>query len=200
MPCERHSVKKGGSKRFLGMDTDLESRRNSAPAEALHRLRSSLARLRGELELLELDNRPPGREVFVALDEAFEWLGRVEAASLGPSVRVVLADDDARLSELTASRLRRLGFHVEAVADLASALEKIRAGDRLVVDYGLISDAAALDVERIAAEGRMIVVSGSVAEVDRNRALALGAAAYLVKPVEMTELAQLLRAPAAEQR
>jgi DNA-binding response OmpR family regulator len=156
--------------------------------------------LRGELELLELDGRAPGREVFTALDEAFDWLGRVEAASLGTSVRVVLADDDARLSELTASRLRRLGFEVEAVADLASAVERIRVGDRFVVDYGLISDAVAPDVERIAAEGRMIVVSGSVAEADRNRALALGAAAYLVKPVEMTELAQLLRAQVEERR
>jgi CheY-like chemotaxis protein len=182
------------------MDTDLGPRGKSRPGDALHRLRSALAKLRGELELLELDGRPPGREVFVAVDEAFDWLVRIEAATVGTSVRVVLADDDARLSELMASRLRRLGFEVEAVADLATALERIRAGDRLVVDYGLIADAPGPELERIAAEGRMVVVSGSVAEADRNRARALGAVAYLVKPVEMVELAQLLTAPVGERR
>jgi CheY-like chemotaxis protein len=182
------------------MDTGSEFPANSPPAEGLHRLRSALAKLRGELELLEMDGQPPGRDVFVALDEAFDWLATVEAASLGAPVRVVLADDDARLSELTATRLRRLGFEVDVVADLPRARERIRAGDRLVVDYGLIAEAVDADLERLAAIGRMIVVSGSVAEADRNRARALGAVAYLVKPVEMSELAQLLRAPAGERR
>jgi len=108
-----------------------------------------------------------------------------------------VVDDDERLGELTAARLRRLGFAVESVADLESASVRVGAGDRLVVDYGVIADAPAAEVARLIEACRTIVVSGAVSDAARSRALALGAVAYLVKPVEMDELAHLLRAPAA---
>jgi CheY-like chemotaxis protein len=182
------------------MDTDSKFRGKPAAIDALHRLRSALAKLRGELELLELDGRPPGRDVFIAVDEAFDWLSRAEVAALGAPVRVLLADDDGRLAELTATRLRRFGFDVQAVAELSSVVSRLRDGDRVVVDYGLIADAPRSEVERIAGAGRMVVVSGSVAEADRIRALEMGAVAYLVKPVEIEDLARLLRAPAEGQQ
>jgi DNA-binding response OmpR family regulator len=156
--------------------------------------------LRGELELLELDGQPPGREVFGALEEAFSCLERIEAAALQATLRVVLADDDQRLAELTAGRLRRLGFDVEVAGDLDSAVDGLRSGDRLVVDYGLITDAALSELAEVLPKSGMIVISGSVSDAARERALALGALAYLVKPVEISELARLLRTQPAEPR
>jgi CheY-like chemotaxis protein len=164
-------------------------------ADDLHRLRSTLARLRGELELLELDGQPPSRPVFEALDEVFAWLERLERLAMGPAIEVVVADDDVRLAELTAERLRRLGFDVSTVNDLSSALDQVGTGAHLVVDYGLIAEVSGPVLERVRLS-RMIVVSGAVSEAARERALSLGALAYLVKPVEMTELARLLRTPA----
>jgi CheY-like chemotaxis protein len=170
----------------------------AAISDELHRLRSTLARLRGEVELLELDGRPPGREVFGALEEAFECLHRVEAAALGGSLRVVIADDDPRLAELTAARLRRLGFEVDVAGDLASAVDFLRGEDRLIVDYGLLISAGSSVPANVIGRSGMIVISGAVSDAAREKARELGAVAYLVKPVEIAELARLLRTPVAE--
>ena len=184
--------------RFQDMATGSASPTDPAAlADQLHRLRSTMARLRSELDLLELDGRPPGREVFAAVDEAFDWLDRIEAASFETPVRVLVADDDERLAELTATRLQRFGFTVESAGELAGALDRLRPGDRLVVDYGMIASGAQAEVAAVLRECRAIVVSGAVSDAAREHALAMGAVAYLVKPVEMAELARLLRTPAA---
>src|SRR5437868_577669 len=79
-------------------------------AAALHRLRSTLARVRAELEVADGDRAAPPVEVLLAdLREALELLGDVESAALGV-VRVLVVDDDERLGELTARGLRRLGY------------------------------------------------------------------------------------------
>ena len=101
------------------------------------------------------------------------------------------------MAELTATRLQRFGFTVESAGELAGALDRLRPGDRLVVDYGMIASGAQAEVAAVLRECRAIVVSGAVSDAAREHALAMGAVAYLVKPVEMAELARLLRTPAA---
>ena len=106
----------------------MESATGSSPspelAAALHRLRSTLARLKAELELSQTDGTaPPVERVLGDLNEAFSQLREVERAAFG-LVPVLVVDDDERLAELTARGLRRLGYE----ADAASALRELRPG------------------------------------------------------------------------
>jgi hypothetical protein len=64
----------------------VESDTGSSPrpdvATALHRLRSTLARLKAELELVEVDGTvPPIERLLADLDEAFALLSAAEEAS-----------------------------------------------------------------------------------------------------------------------
>jgi CheY-like chemotaxis protein len=170
-------------------------------APHLHRLRSTLARLRGELDLAELDGRAPSEAAFSALGDALQILSAIEAIALGNPVRVVVVDDDERLAELTARRLRGRGLLAESTADLDASLEAARSGARLVVDYGVLANQEGAHVEAALSTSGAIVVSGSVSEADRRRALAMGAAAFMVKPVEIDALVELLRRePEAKRR
>src|ERR1043166_10253444 len=91
---------KGGSRRCVGLDTGSSSRPELAAA--LHRLRSTLARAKAELELAHTDGEsPPPDRLLSDLREALQLLGQVEAIALS-IVPVLVLDDDERLRGLTA--------------------------------------------------------------------------------------------------
>src|SRR4029077_12399566 len=97
-------------------------------AASLHRLRSTLARLKAELELAEADETaPPIDRLLAGLEEAFAVLSSLEEADHGV-VQVLLLDDDGRLAEITARGLRRLGYEAES----DTAMRPLRAGEILV--------------------------------------------------------------------
>jgi CheY-like chemotaxis protein len=164
--------------------SDIGSSRNPELPAALHRLRSTLARLKAELELAELDGAaPPTKRLLDDVREALAHLGAAEDAShLRGSVLVV--DDDVRLAEITARGLRRLGYD----ADASSSLRSLVAHEVLVVDLSLLEalDAAAHQDVRA---GRPIVVTGATDARSRALAASVDASDYLVKPVELDELA-----------
>ncbi len=153
-------------------------------AAALHRLRSTLARLKAELELADSDGAvPPAAVLLGDLNEALGLLGAVERSAFS-AVSVLVLDDDERLGELTARGLRRLGYEAEA----ASALRRPRPGEVVVFDLGLAAglDAAArLDLRA----ARPIVVTGATDPGSRAQAAGLDASDYLVKPIELQDLA-----------
>ncbi len=162
-------------------------------AAALHRLRSSLARLKAELELAESDEAEatPAR-VLGDLNEALVLLQEVEQAAFGV-VPVLVVDDDARLAELTARGLRRLGYD----ADSTSSLRDLRPKEIVVLDLGL---AHGLDQAARAAlkAARPIVVTGATDPGSRALAVGLDASDYLVKPVELDDLVKAISRRMAE--
>jgi len=150
----------------------------------LHRLRSTLARLRAELEVAESDGSvPPVARLLSDLREALDLLENVESAALGV-VRVLVVDDDERLGELTARSLRRLGFDAEA----ADRLRALRAGEVVVFDLGVSASLTSAD-RAVLRAARPVVVTGAVDSASRALAADLGASDYLVKPVDSEELA-----------
>jgi CheY-like chemotaxis protein len=163
------------------------SSRSPELAAALHRLRSTLARLKAELELAEAGG-PAGTPASLLgdLNEALMLLQRVEQAAFRV-VQVLVIDDDARLGELTARGLRRLGYD----ADSASALRDLRPQEIVVVDLGLVP---ALDPSGRAAlkAARPIVVTGATDPGSRSLAAGLNASDYLVKPVELEDLVKAI--------
>jgi len=171
----------------------VESATGSSPspelAASLHRLRSTLARLKAELELAQESDGAeslPGR-LLGDLNEALMLLQEVEQAAFGV-VPILVVDDDARLGELTARGLRRLGYD----ADATSSLRDLRSQEIVVFDLGL---ARSLDLSARTAlkAARPIVVTGATDPGSRAMAASLGASDYLVKPVELDDLVKAIR-------
>ena len=118
------------------MARDTGSSSSPELAAALHRLRSTLARLKAEAELAETDREvPPELHLLDGLREALDLVGAVEEASLGV-VSVLVVDDDERLGELTARSLRRRGYDAESVG----ALRELRPHEVVVFDMSLSSE------------------------------------------------------------
>ena len=166
----------------------MESGTGSSPkpelAAALHRLRSTLARLKAELELAVVDGvAAPAETLLDDVREALSSLSDVEDASYRRGA-VLVVDDDARLAEITARGLRRMGFD----ADFGVELRPLKNREVLVLDLSLLDalDGAAHESLRAI---RPIVVSGATDPASRALAERLDASAYLVKPVELEELA-----------
>jgi len=165
-----------------------DSTSSSELAAALHRLRSTLARMRAELEMAEGDEgAPPVDRLLADLRQALDLLGDVESAAF-ELVPVLVLDDDERLGELTARGLRRRGYQAEAAASLRS----LRPREVVVLDLGMVG---ALDgAGRMALKGaRPIVVTGAADPASRQLAAELDASDYLVKPVEMDDLVEAIK-------
>jgi ActR/RegA family two-component response regulator len=174
--------------------SDIGSSPQPDPAAALHRLRSTLARLKAELELAELDGgAPPTKRL---LDDVREALTHLSAAEDASHLRgaVLVVDDDVRLAEITARGLRRLGFD----ADASSSLRSLRAREVLVVDLSLLEDLDVASRQDIRVS-RPIVVTGATDAGSRAMAASLDASDYLVKPIELEELAAAINRRFAEE-
>ena len=162
-------------------------------AAALHRLRSTLARMKAELELAQTDGAaPPVPRLLGDLEEALALLRRVEGAALGV-VTVLVLDDDERLAELTARGLRRSGYEAES----AGSYREPRPGEVVVFDLGLY---AGLDEDARSAlrAAGPVVVTGATDLGSRALARSLNASDYLVKPVDLEDLVGAIRRRAAE--
>jgi CheY-like chemotaxis protein len=177
----------------VGLATGSSSRPELAAS--LHRLRSTLARARAELELAQADgNAPPADRLLADLSEALQLLGQVEAAALS-IVPVLVLDDDERLGELTARGLRRLGYDAES----SGRLRALKPGEVVVLDLGLTASLGAADHVALRS-ARPIVVTGSADPHSRAIADDLGATDYLVKPVDLEDLAAAISRRTAEAR
>jgi DNA-binding response OmpR family regulator len=149
--------------------------------------------MKAELELAETDGeRPPLNRLLGDLKDALDLVGAVEAESLGV-VRVLVVDDDERLGELTARGLRRLGYEAESTPKL----RPLRTREVLVFDLGVLNS---LDADSWAGlrAARPIVVTGAADTASRSLATSLKASDYLVKPVELDELAAAINRRMAE--
>jgi len=144
--------------------------------------------MRAEVELADSDGAaPPIERLLSDLREALEMLGQVESAAFD-LVRVVVLDDDERLGELTARGLRRLGYEAES----SVSMRPLRPRDVVVLDLGLVES---FDPAQRAAvkKARPIVVTGAADPGSRALADDLDASDYLVKPVELEELAAAIK-------
>jgi DNA-binding response OmpR family regulator len=117
-------------------------------------------------------------------------------------MRVLLIEDDQRLSSSVAGYLRASGFAVDAVPDGAAALRMaaVNPYDAIVLDLNL-PDLDGLEVcRRLHASHidrprpRIIMATARGAVDDRIRGLDQGADDYLVKPYALGELVARLRA------
>src|SRR5512134_1058284 len=114
-------------------------------------------------------------------------------------MRILLAEDDALLGDGLRAGLRQRGFQVDWVRDGAAAERELRAEPyaAAVLDLGLpLMDG--LDVlaavRRAGISLPVLVLTARDAVPQRVRGLDLGADDYVIKPVDLNELAARLRA------
>lgn len=114
-------------------------------------------------------------------------------------MRILLAEDDPLLGDGLQAGLRQLGFLVDWVRDGEAAERELRAQAyaAAVLDLGLprkdgLDVLAAIRLARIATP--VLVLTARDAVPDRIRGLNIGADDYVVKPVDLHELAARVRA------
>lgn len=114
-------------------------------------------------------------------------------------MRILLAEDDALLGDGLRAGLRQLGFQVDWVRDGEAAERELRAQPytAAVLDLGLprkdgLAVLGTIRQARIATPVLVLTARDTVPE--RIRGLDAGADDYVVKPVDLNELAARLRA------
>jgi two-component system OmpR family response regulator len=116
-----------------------------------------------------------------------------------PCIRVLLADDDRKLSALIVRGLHAHDMRVDAVADGAAALRELEAApaDVAVLDVMMPGLDGFAVCERLRAAGNwtpVLMLTARDGVEDRVRGLDGGADDYLPKPFSFDELAARLRA------
>ena len=115
--------------------------------------------------------------------------------------RLLLVDDDQRLTSMVGDYLRSNGFEVEACASLGAARERLRHAscDALVLDL-MLPDGDGLDLTReLRADPRtrrlpLLMLTARGEPTDRIVGLEIGADDYLSKPFEPRELLARIKA------
>lgn len=113
--------------------------------------------------------------------------------------RVLVADDEEGLRSLLTIRLEGAGFEVVTAADGREALDHLDDDpggfDALILDLGMPRMDGFEVLEHLEAGSGLltIVLSGHDNDTDRDRALGLGADAYVVKPFSPADLAETVR-------
>lgn len=114
-------------------------------------------------------------------------------------MRILLAEDDSLLGDGLRAGLRQLGFLVDWVRDGEAAERELRAHayEAAVLDLGLPRKDGLnvlADIRRSGILTPVLVLTARDAVPDRIRGLDVGADDYVVKPVDLHELAARLRA------
>ncbi|HJW11705.1 MAG TPA: response regulator transcription factor [Albitalea sp.] len=117
------------------------------------------------------------------------------------TTRLLLIDDDARLTAMVSDYLRSAGFEVEAAGSLAAGRERLAAAafDALLLDL-MLPDGDGLDLCReLRANARtralpLLMLTARGEPLDRIVGLELGADDYLPKPFEPRELLARVKA------
>jgi CheY-like chemotaxis protein len=175
----------------VGIDSQPQADRTEVD-RLLHQLRSTLARLKAEVELLRLDGRPPDGAIADTLEQVFVNLGRVESAmQSGMPNAVIVIDDDHRLSSAMSRQLQRHGLHCSAVDSVERLANWLPPGTKLVIDLSALRVASRSSIERIRSHP-MVAMSGSSDPLAREEARMYGARDYLIKPVDVDHLLRTL--------
>jgi two-component system phosphate regulon response regulator OmpR len=115
--------------------------------------------------------------------------------------RLLLIDDDARLTAMVGDYLRNAGFEVDTAGSLLAGRQRLAAGayDALVLDL-MLPDGDGLDLTReLRAEARtrrlpLLMLTARGEPMDRILGLEIGADDYLPKPFEPRELLARVKA------
>jgi len=124
--------------------------------------------------------------------------------SQGKALRVWVVDDDAAVAMFLSELLQDFGFEVTSFTDPRAALEAFLADpdgvDVVITDQRmprLSGDALARAMLALRPHQRVILCTGYSDSIDRDKAHAMGIAAYFKKPFDSAALVSAITGPAA---
>lgn len=111
-------------------------------------------------------------------------------------MKVLIADDDRVLTRLVTAGLKERGWQIEVAHDAMQALMfamKPPHPDVIALDIGMPGGTGFAVLTKLQQSSRtsqipVVVVSGSISEAEEARVTALGAVAFLRKPVDARTL------------
>jgi len=112
--------------------------------------------------------------------------------------RILIVDDEPMIRDLLAQALSMMGQSVETCSSGRKAIETFteQPFDLVMLDVGLpdmdgFETMAAIQAQ--SPQTPVILISGDAADQSRDKALAKGACAYVVKPIRLEDLAETIR-------
>ncbi len=115
--------------------------------------------------------------------------------------KILLVDDDAWVAEVCRTMLDRLGYHVTLKTDSEAALEEFRTNSHayhLVISDMTMPRLTGADLAKFFLEIRpecpFIICTGFSELIDEEKSRALGIKALIMKPIELSVLAETVRA------
>jgi len=113
---------------------------------------------------------------------------------------ILFVDDEEIIVEMTKQRLERLGYQVQTKNNSVEALELFRsqpdAFDIVISDQTmpeLTGDELAKKIMEIRPDIPIIICSGYSSKIDAEQAKLIGISAFIMKPVDKTELANTIK-------
>ena len=138
--------------------------------------------------------------VFPVTSEDIEIEKDTAKHPLPGSEAVLVVDDEESIVGMVRKMLERLGYRVDAVTAPQHALERFRADpehfDLVITDMampGMTGVKLSEKLMGIRPDIPIIICTGHSNLVDEDKAKELGLAAYVMKPINMPELAQTIR-------
>ena len=122
------------------------------------------------------------------------------AESFHGTERILFVDDEETIAEMAQESLKLFDYRIEALSDPEDALAvfKLNPGyfDVVITDMTMPKMTGAKLAEkliRIRPNIPIILCTGHSSLIDEEKALQLGIAAYMMKPVSMLEIAKTIR-------
>ena len=156
----------------------------------MHRMRSTLARLRYEVELAESLSDGDRKNILGAINELLELSGAVtEPGGAGRRMHVAVVDDDLRLAALIGRSLERLGYTSRPMIELPPVMAEF---DAILADWSVISGEGS---STAASAQHLVVMSGRALDLSTHP---FKGCPILLKPFDESQLIAALRAVGAE--
>lgn len=114
--------------------------------------------------------------------------------------RILLVDDEEAITRLVKQMLERLGYQVTSQNNCLEALEAFKVKpngfDLVIADMtmpNMTGDQLARELLSVRADIPIIICTGFSDRIDQSKAKAIGIKGFMTKPVELSEMAQMIR-------
>ena len=145
---------------------------------------------------MQITKNSPQQQVRATATEVVAEQGEAGASHKSKMTHALVVDDDVDSGEMLATLLATEGLTVAVANDLAGARRQIalQTPQLILLDLQLPdgSGMSLLDDEQVRAESEVVLVTGHASLETSIQALRLGAADYLIKPINVKQLKGIL--------